>query len=261
MSNASSDLQKPDPTKQQTWSPAAALAIVFISFAGLPIIAGFILSFLPVILGWSTAYGEQWLRDSALSSFLFALLVEGLTVLLLIRFFVHKKVSFVEAVAFKRPTWLDLGYAIVATVVYIALFAVALTMIEQIIPVDTSQEQALGFDRAVTGSGLFLAFVSLVVLPPLFEEILFRGFLYGTLRRNHVSFVVSTIVTSLVFGVLHIFGGAEGEFLWIAVIDTFILSLVLCYLREKTGSIWASIYLHAIKNGFVFLNLFIIGRA
>ena len=53
-------------------------------------------------------------------------------------------------------------------------------------------------------------------------------------------------------------GGAAGP-LWIGFIDTFILSLVLCYLRVKTGSLWAGITLHALKNGIAFVALFVIG--
>ncbi|MEK7153780.1 MAG: CPBP family intramembrane glutamic endopeptidase, partial [Patescibacteria group bacterium] len=120
------------------------------------------------------------------------------------------------------------------------------------------QEQALGFTRGISGTGLVMAFVSLVILPPLAEEIIFRGFLYGTLRANKVRAGVAILVTSLIFGSLHLFGAAEGGLLWIAFVDTFILSLVLCYFREQNGTIWASVGIHALKNGFVFLNLFII---
>ena len=34
-------------------------------------------------------------------------------------------------------------------------------------------------------------------------------------------------------------------------------NLVLIYLREKTGSLWASITLHACKNGVAFAALFV----
>ena len=42
----------------------------------------------------------------------------------------------------------------------------------------------------------------------------------------------------------------------LAAATAFVLSLVLIYLREKTGSLWASITLHAIKNGVAFVALF-----
>ena len=66
-----------------------------------------------------------------------------------------------------------------------------------------------------------------------------------------------TLVTSVIFGALHTLTGKDG-LLWIAAIDTFALSLVLCYLREKTGNLYASMGVHAIKNGIAFLALFVL---
>ena len=85
-----------------------------------------------------------------------------------------------------------------------------------------------------------------------------RGFLFGALRRS-TGFWISAAITSVIFASLHLGGGEQGAgLLWIAAIDTFILSLALCYLREKTGRLWASIGLHAIKNGVAFVALFIL---
>ena len=44
---------------------------------------------------------------------------------------------------------------------------------------------------------------------------------------------------------------------WAVTIDTFVLSLMLCALREYTGAIWAGVLLHAIKNGLAFYLLFV----
>jgi membrane protease YdiL (CAAX protease family) len=44
----------------------------------------------------------------------------------------------------------------------------------------------------------------------------------------------------------------------VAALDTFTLSLVLCYLRQKTDSLWPGIMLHALKNGLAFMSLFLI---
>jgi len=130
--------------------------------------------------------------------------------------------------------------------------------VNAVIPIDAQQQQALGFSKSATGIGLVLAFVGLVILPPLAEETMFRGFLYGTFRRHKLPVPWSIVLTSVLFGGLHLFGSEDGGLLWIAFLDTFVLSVVLCYVREKTGSIWASIAIHALKNGFVFVNLFII---
>jgi hypothetical protein len=141
------------------------------------------------------------------------------------------------------------------------LFVIGLIIIDALFPINTNQEQALGFTRGVDGMELAMAFVGLVILPPIAEEIIFRGFFYGTLRANKIRKWSAIIVTSVLFGALHLFGAADGGLLWIAFVDTFILSVVLCYFREKNGTLWASIGIHALKNGLVFLNLFIINAS
>jgi membrane protease YdiL (CAAX protease family) len=95
------------------------------------------------------------------------------------------------------------------------------------------------------------------VLPPLAEEIMVRGFIYTSFRKT-MRIVPAAIITSLLFASAHLpEGGAAGP-LYIAAIDTFVLSMVLIYLREKTGSLWASISLHAMKNGIAFAALFLV---
>jgi membrane protease YdiL (CAAX protease family) len=53
-------------------------------------------------------------------------------------------------------------------------------------------------------------------------------------------------------------GAESGGLLYIAGLDTFILSLFLIYLREKTDGLWASMALHALKNGVAFVALFVL---
>jgi membrane protease YdiL (CAAX protease family) len=233
-----------------------------VGFLVLPRIASTILSVLPqLILGWDTVHMEKWLESPA-ANFLYVLLAEGLTVGLVFWFIRRQGLSVAKAVALqRRPQWRDLGYALLGTLVYIALFVVVTVVVEQLVPLNTDQEQAIGFERGIDGLGLLFAFAGLAILPPLAEEIIFRGFFYGALRKARVSVIWSTLLTSALFASLHLFGSADGGLLWIAALDTFVLSLVLCHVREETGSIWASIAIHALKNGFVFLNLFVLGTA
>jgi len=118
------------------------------------------------------------------------------------------------------------------------------------------QEQEIGFSTAVSGLTLVPIFISLVVLPPVVEEILARGFLYTGLRTK-LKPILATLITSVLFAVAHLQWGEGAPLLWVAAIDTFVLSMVLCYLRETTGRLAAPIMLHAIKNGIAFAALFI----
>jgi membrane protease YdiL (CAAX protease family) len=140
---------------------------------------------------------------------------------------------------------------------YFVLYLLSVGLISHFVPgLNVNQQQQIGFNNVHGAAPLVMTFISLVVLPPLAEEIMVRGFLYSSLKKA-LPTASAVIVTSALFASAHLpEGGAAGP-LYIAALDTFVLSLVLIYLREKTGSLWASITLHAIKNGIAFVALFV----
>ena len=97
---------------------------------------------------------------------------------------------------------------------------------------------------------LFLVIVGLIA--PLLEEIIFRGFLFGTLR-NSFSPWRSMVYSSLLFAALH-------QSL-VAFLPIFFLAMVLAYLYEKTGSLWPSIILHMVNNTVATLFAILVRRA
>lgn len=143
----------------------------------------------------------------------------------------------------------DLSLAPVAFVLYLIGSTVLGYVAQQLIPgFDGAQTQDTGFTSLTEPYQYILAFVTLVVMAPFAEELLFRGYLYGKLRR-YASVIVSMVVTSLLFAVVH------GQ--WNVGVDVFVLSLALTGLREMTGSIWAGVVVHMLKNGLAFYLLFI----
>ena len=148
----------------------------------------------------------------------------------------------------EQPRLAHLAWTLPAYVIYF-IAAVLVGLVATNIPgFDSDQAQNIGFDDITTTAGYTMAFIGLVVLPPIFEEVLFRGYLFGRLRK-YTGFWFSTIMTSLAFGLVHL--------QWNVGIDTFVLSIFLCFLREHTASLWAPILLHAIKNGLAYFFLFI----
>ena len=252
------DVRPATEVSKQPWGVLVAIIILILCLIIMPIIVQMVVGLIPSVFGWNGAQTDQWSSSSAYT-FLYVLFAEASAVSLIVWFTRRKKMPFTKAVGLRKPRWSDLSMALMGTLAYAVLFVVAITVVSNIVSINTTDQQNLGFSHSVTGVGLVMAFVSLVILPPLAEEIMFRGFFYGTLRRRKIAAGWSIFITSIIFGSLHLFGGNPGTLLWIAFLDTFILSLVLCTVREKTGSIWAGIGIHALKNGFVFINLFIIG--
>lgn len=198
----------------------------------------------------------DWFSENNLGVFISVLIVEIITFGLLINFLKRRKASLAEIGLGRKPIPRDLLIAVGVAVIYFAVFIVVASLISKMIPaINIDQEQELGF-KNVKNIELPLVFLSLVVLPPLLEEIIARGFLYSGLKNN-LSIYKATLITSFLFAIAHLQPGTGKPLLWIATIDTFILSIFLVYLREKTGSLWAPIFLHGIKNLIAFMSLYI----
>lgn len=88
-----------------------------------------------------------------------------------------------------------------------------------------------------------------VVVAPVFEEVVFRGFLYGSLDRMHGT-SVALIATSIVFSGLH---GAQYGWQWQQLVILTAVGLAFGVVRMKSGSAKASAIMHASYNGLLFL--------
>lgn len=102
-----------------------------------------------------------------------------------------------------------------------------------------------------------LATLSIVVLAPLIEETLFRGFLQSYIRQ-HLGSKQAILITSVCFSLFHY---ASGQTLGnISIITSlFVLSLFLGFIYEKRGSILAPMTLHASFNAISVINLYLFG--
>lgn len=159
--------------------------------------------------------------------------------------------------------WKELAFGLASVVIYYGLTVLVLSMLVSSGWGGLDQEQALAFSKydLANRAYWFLALVTFVLITPVVEEILFRGYLYHKLRnynlfprqktkRRQISFsskLLAAVVTSLLFGLAH------GQLN--VGIDTFILSMVACWTVEMTGSINSAIVLHMIKNAVAFYAL------
>ncbi len=257
MSSVSSKSAALVPNDSVSWGPWAAIFVTLLAVGLGQVVAGVAASLVPTVLGWSTSQTSQWFNSVA-GQFIFVLLAEGLMLLFLWLFLRHRRTSFKAVGYHRRPVWSDLLFAILGFAAYAGIFVVVASLASSLLHVDLDQKQELGFDTVVGLADKIMAFISLVVLPPIVEETIFRGFLFTGLRTK-LSFIWTTLFVSLAFGGLHILESSSG-LLWIGAIDTFILSLILCYLREKTNNLWAGIGVHALKNAIAFTFLYIYVR-
>ena len=100
-------------------------------------------------------------------------------------------------------------------------------------------------------SSVWLLIFAMVIVAPIYEELIFRGLLWsaiaeqfsGATYAEHRGAVVASLVTSVIFAVIHLQYG-------IYEISTIVvLALIFCYARVKSGSLLLPILLHIVNNG------------
>lgn len=157
-----------------------------------------------------------------------------------------RKLSF-KNLGFAKIKATDFAWLAIAILVYFVALTITMTLASNVPGFDAEQAQDVGYE-AVAGWQMAFAFIGLVILPPLAEEMMFRGFMYRGLASKWPK-IVAALVTSLLFALVH--------FQWNVGIDVFVLSMILIWLYERTKNLWMCVLLHAFKNGLAFLAIFV----
>lgn len=85
-------------------------------------------------------------------------------------------------------------------------------------------------------------YLAIVVIAPIFEEVLFRGFLFEGIRRSRLGSIGSILITSLLWTIIH----TQYDLYFMGVL--FALGILLGMARLKTGSAYLTILLHSVNN-------------
>ena len=144
------------------------------------------------------------------------------------------------------PTWTDILLAPIGYIASMAATMAVLLVIQAFVPSFNLQEtQDVGFrmESLYSNADKMVAFAALVILAPIAEELIFRGYLYGKLRTR-LSAIPAIILVSVLFGFMH------GQ--WNVGIVVGVMSIFLCIARELTGTRYAGILMHMIRNGLAF---------
>ncbi len=146
----------------------------------------------------------------------------------------------------------------VSTYIYIMIsmlfFFIIQTVFIDMTGIDDPSGQAsdLGFDQVFRADHqdllqMFLIFLSVAILTPIKEELLYRGIIHRFLEKRH-HFLVGLIVSSLIFGLLHI------GFPYSAIS----MGILFVLLYKITNSLIPPIILHISWNSFAAMMYIII---
>jgi uncharacterized protein len=92
-----------------------------------------------------------------------------------------------------------------------------------------------------------------VTLAPLFEETIFRGYIYPVAARSF-GVPIGILFTGTIFGLLH---SAQLGNSWPQVGLLIFVGIVFTYARARTGTVLASYLLHVSYNSFLFMSFLV----
>jgi membrane protease YdiL (CAAX protease family) len=138
-----------------------------------------------------------------------------------------------------------IGLAALAWVTYV-LFAGFLAPLLQPDQEDVTRE--LGTNKDELGSVVVAAFL-IVIAAPVSEELFFRGFMFAGLRGS-MSLLPAAGISAGVWGALHLGAGNIGVAIQLAI-----FGVILAWLYERSGTLWAPVLAHAINNTIAFVLL------
>lgn len=99
----------------------------------------------------------------------------------------------------------------------------------------------VGTDWESSSIDIALLFLSVAIVAPIVEELMFRGYILDAINRKHSDWT-AIIWSSILFGLLHFWGGA----FYIGL--TLIGGLIYGWIRVRTGSLLPSIAGHMMWN-------------
>lgn len=214
-----------------TWSPLVAWLGGFGIFIGASIVA-----VIPALFGS--------IDDPAPLATFFSILVQDAAIIagvwLVVR--ASNAADIPGALGFRRTRlWAALGIGLLAYFCLIAFSGVWDQLVNSP-PEDLLEE--VGADETLLAS-IAICF-GVCVMAPLAEETLFRGFIFGGLRRWR-GFWPAALISGVMFGLAH-GGSSPVEFLVPLALFGFLLAAVY----ELTKSLYTCIYLHCLNNSIAF---------
>lgn len=254
-------LKRSSSRQSQTARLLSALSVLFgsiVLFYLAQIVAVFVLAISLNLIGWDAGRITSWLTISNKGQFAVILLAEASVIFGVWLILRNRGKSWASIGIKKFIKKADIKLIITGFAIYFGLSLAVRLLIDVIIPaVNLDQSQQIGFDNANSLQQLLVVFLALCIAVPVGEEVLFRGLMFGGLKK-YLNSRKALVLTSVVFGAAHLEMFSGSSLNWGAAADTTVFSAVLIWVYQKSGNLWVPIGLHALKNTIAFVYLFVI---
>lgn len=160
---------------------------------------------------------------------------EGIILVIAIIYMVVNRIDSMKDIPYKRIGFVDgiLSLAAGYCMIPMVLFLNSITMLFSTNYLEEGTTTLLTYP-------FFMQVILLAVIPPLVEELVFRGIFFGSYRKAGMS--GAAIMSGLIFGCFHL-NINQGLY-------AFAIGIVFAYMVEATGSLWSSVIAHFAINTY-----------
>jgi membrane protease YdiL (CAAX protease family) len=117
--------------------------------------------------------------------------------------------------------------------------------VERLFGIDSGTQSVAASYRAAKLAGMLpMLWLAVVVVAPITEEILFRGFLHSGWAQSWLGAAGTIVLTSALWSALH------QQYNWVGILCIFLMGLLFGWVRQRSGSTTVTIALHALNNLF-----------
>ena len=136
------------------------------------------------------------------------------------------------------------GQMVLGIVCLIALIVV-LEAVEQLLGIDAGSESVVATYRAAKLAEMLpMLWLATVIVAPVTEELLFRGFLHRGWAPSWLGVSGTIVLTAALWAALH------QQYNWLGILCIFLMGLIFGWVRQRSGSTTLTLILHSLNNLF-----------
>ena len=180
-------------------------------------------------------------------------MTQAIFIIIVFSFIFYIKSNPIEVLSLRAPKILHVVGSLIIYIIGYILIIMITNMLLKLLPENMKVVEALNDALYIKGN-VPLNILIIAGTPAICEELLFRGFIFSSLKNiqtnkkdSKKAIIFAILVSSLLFGIMHMN--------FIRIIPTTILGIIFAYTLHKSGSIFVPMFLHFINNSISVIGI------
>ena len=222
------------------WGPVEGIIVFALVWLGLPILLILLAGVLSPYIPLAKSFYDGLVNGNVVANFV-EVLLDAIAGLGLVYYYLRRYKVGWKAVGWRKfNLWKAIKILAVVFVIFLVGVSLLLAIVSFLIPsFNANQTQSNDFTGTVAQQHRLISIFALVIIPPIIEETVFRGFIFAAFAKKWGTWI-GAICSSLLFGFAHLQANVS--------IYTFLLGMLLCYMYVKLKSVYPGMALHMLNN-------------